>query len=524
MAKKPQFDIPQPLLDDLIENRWLPLVGAGFSRNAELPPGAMMPTWDQLGAELEHEVRLLVPGGGPVEALSTYGHEHGRLALVARLRRAIHFGEARAGAAHRALAHLPFDIVVTTNFDDLIEDGYRAVGRRLNTVVREHQLSSGVSRDAVTLVKAHGDLENEPVLIATEDDYDEFLLRRPLLATYLANLLITRVPVLIGYSLSDPDWRQILAAVRSRLGGSQQPVYAFELDPKPETVARFARRGVTVIPIKAGKRPPSEVYAGLFSHLRDHVAQHSLDVSVIRDESVREALLGSGRRLVLFVVPEELLAFYRAQVFPVVHSLGLVPATAYDVDPRSGSLDAAVLALLRRAAAVVVDTTLGGGAFEAYLARGQFIGRRTATAVVAGPSGVPQIFGGIEASVLEQTTPADPELVTRLQAWLESIAELLEAPPGADESTKTATTRIIDAFRRLEDALAERYAGIEGLGARLARADAEFGLPDAQSLEMLRVRAAIVHARREVSNAEAAAIEQWAEMLIGRLRDRVRTG
>jgi hypothetical protein len=41
--------IPTPLLEDIIMSRCVPVIGAGFSRNADLPPGMDMPLWDKLG-------------------------------------------------------------------------------------------------------------------------------------------------------------------------------------------------------------------------------------------------------------------------------------------------------------------------------------------------------------------------------------------------------------------------------------------------------------------------------------------
>ena len=41
--------IPKTLLDDFAESRVVPMVGAGFSKNAILPRGYSMPDWNQLG-------------------------------------------------------------------------------------------------------------------------------------------------------------------------------------------------------------------------------------------------------------------------------------------------------------------------------------------------------------------------------------------------------------------------------------------------------------------------------------------
>ena len=60
-------------------------------------------------------------------------------------------------------------------------------------------------------------------MVITEDDYDNFLRDHPVLATHVAAQLVDHTAVLIGYSLDDPDMRQILALLRSRLGRLSAP-------------------------------------------------------------------------------------------------------------------------------------------------------------------------------------------------------------------------------------------------------------------------------------------------------------
>src|SRR5205807_274375 len=101
---------------------------------------------------------------------------------------------------HRAFCSIAFDVVATTNFDFLLETQYDASRRYCRPVIEEDHLSVN-TRDAGTLLlKFHGDLHHPGRLVATEEDYDAFLDRYPLLATFISNLLITRTAVLIGYS------------------------------------------------------------------------------------------------------------------------------------------------------------------------------------------------------------------------------------------------------------------------------------------------------------------------------------
>ena len=52
------MDIPLPLLDDIEAGKCLPFVGAGFSLNARLPAGKVMPAWPELTAHLASIGRL----------------------------------------------------------------------------------------------------------------------------------------------------------------------------------------------------------------------------------------------------------------------------------------------------------------------------------------------------------------------------------------------------------------------------------------------------------------------------------
>src|SRR5688500_8801590 len=102
--------IPQPLLDDLVAGKWLPVVGAGMSRNAIVPGGATMPLWEDLGKELANEL-VDYPYSGALDALSAYSHEFGRPRMIERVSTALHVDSVRPGVAHRAFCSIPFDIV-----------------------------------------------------------------------------------------------------------------------------------------------------------------------------------------------------------------------------------------------------------------------------------------------------------------------------------------------------------------------------------------------------------------------------
>jgi len=226
----------------------VPIVGAGFSRNAVLPGALSMPFWRDLGQLIGAQVPDFPPDDvNPIEAISAYQHEFGRPRLIEELRKLLHHGVARPGPAHLEFCRLPFNVVCTTNADCLLERGYEAVSVDHYVIVEEQQLSIGVDPRTVTLLKFHGDLNHPHRLVVAEDDYDRFTVSNPLMITYLANLLITRTPVFVGYSLDDPDFRQILALISDRLGPHRRQAYVLTHRASRHERNRYERRNVRCI-------------------------------------------------------------------------------------------------------------------------------------------------------------------------------------------------------------------------------------------------------------------------------------
>ena len=107
MAARYLEHFPKPLLDDLVTGRWLPVIGAGMSLNARVPPPKRMPLWPDLGSTLAAEL----PGftsSGTLDAISAYQHEFGRAKLVERLTEALFIQDATPGEAHKAFCSIPF--------------------------------------------------------------------------------------------------------------------------------------------------------------------------------------------------------------------------------------------------------------------------------------------------------------------------------------------------------------------------------------------------------------------------------
>lgn len=350
---------PKPVLNDLVTGKWLPVLGAGMSLNAVTPAGKKMPLWKEMSKRLVDELGDFSPTSD-LDGISAYEHEFGRTRPIESLSEILLIRDAQPGSAHKEFCTIPFDIVCTTNFDFLLERQYDLTPRYVYPVVDEEQLSISTGSARTLLLKLHGDLRHPSRLVVTESDYDGFLSRFPLLATYLSNQLITKTAVFIGYSLEDPDFRQIWHVVTERLGRTRRQAYAIAVGARPTDIARYERRGVKVINLPGSRESYGDILATAFRELREYIRENTITVSKVTEErSLRELLLprDAANRLCFFSVPLDLLPFYRERVFPVVEEVGFVPVTADDVVTPGDSIIAKLDTLIDRSSVMVVELT-----------------------------------------------------------------------------------------------------------------------------------------------------------------------
>lgn len=361
---------PKPFLDDLVQNRTIPIVGAGFSKNADLPTNKVMPNWEELGKEFSN----LIDGysySGALDALSAFEHEYSRTKLIEKLSEELLINVAKPGSAHKTFCELPFELVCTTNLEFLLEKGYELTSRYCRPLIEEDQLSIANVNQGVSLLKFHGDLHHPKRMIVTEEDYDSFLDRYPLLSTFIANLLISKTAFFIGYSLDDPDFRQIWQLVGDRLGKLRRQAYTLRVDAKPNEISRFERRGVKVINIPGKASDYPVILESVFTELKEYWSEEFLKYSTItQEESLIELSLppNTSNRLCFISIPFNLLSFYKKYVFPVIRNHGFVPITADEVLTPGDSILPKISALIDRSALMIVDLTSSYASIEMGMA------------------------------------------------------------------------------------------------------------------------------------------------------------
>lgn len=541
MAPKYLAHFPKPLLEDLVNGSWLPVIGAGLSLNAKLPPPAKMPLWPELGKSFADSLLDYSPTS-VLDGISAYEHEFGRARLIERLAELLHITRAQPGPAHKEFCTLPFDIVCTTNFDFLLENQYdleHQDNRTAHPVVDEDQLSINIGTAGTLLLKLHGDVRHPKRLVVTEADYDGFLTNYPLIATYLANLLITKTAVFIGYSLDDPDFRQIWQLVASRLGKTRRMAYAIMVNARPGDIARFERRGVKVVNLPGTRDKYGDVLAEAFAELREYRREHAGPTLKPTEEKPLEQFLlprDAMSRLCLFATPLEVLPFYRENVFPLAEAVGFVPITAADVVNLGESISAKIDTLIDRAAVMVVDTTSPYTQFELGLAisRAQEeparLNRRPLRIISVVTEFTQLQVAGQNIQTIRRplVLSDDNEFVWQLAQALEAIAEEMglaqRHEPRRLLEAKEYQAAVIAAMTLLESTLRKRLnkppleAVRRPMSMRqlleLATKEGIAGDYYQDALFWTKLRNDVVHMRRRVSRQEAQAVVEGVERII----------
>ena len=163
----------------------------------------------------------------------------------------------KPSAAVRALAELDFPLILTTNYDQLLERALNKADKNPRKGVYDPagleattDFADGADDPQRPFIfKIHGDVDVPKSVVITDEDYIQFTLRmgdrdalHPVPETF--RYQFKRMPTLfIGYSLVDYNLRLLFKTLRWKLDPAQRkPAYSVDLYPDPLLVEQFERR------------------------------------------------------------------------------------------------------------------------------------------------------------------------------------------------------------------------------------------------------------------------------------------
>lgn len=323
--------IPKTLQEDFVENRVVPFIGAGFSRNAIVPPKTSVPDWDGLGRVISSYIPNYTYTN-PIDALSLFEAEYSRTKLIELIAKELHVFSIKPGKVHRAFCALNFESICTTNFDFLIEQTLAESSTPYSPIVSEDRLSINM-QETTKVIKMHGDFNHPDNMVITEDDYDCFLEKNKILATYVSNMFITKTLLLVGYSLDDYDIRTLWKTIGSRLGRLHTPAYVVLVGADQFEISKYERRNIKVINLPGEKKNYSEILSAFFTEIKSLIEKETPGKVYITNEKATEEfkMPVDDSRLCFISAPYNRISILKDVLYPVLMKNNITPVTTDEV-------------------------------------------------------------------------------------------------------------------------------------------------------------------------------------------------
>lgn len=146
--------------------------------------------------------------------------------------------KAKPGIVHNVIASLPFRYVLTTNYDDLMEKAFIGCEKLPRCEVYDPNGDRKTLKEATIkeplVYKLHGSVEKVDTIIASENDFIDFLasliLSESAIPELIKQLLKQNSILFIGYGLKDWNVRSMLRAIR----GTRIDKCSFAIQKKPK--------------------------------------------------------------------------------------------------------------------------------------------------------------------------------------------------------------------------------------------------------------------------------------------------
>ena len=411
--------IPKPLLKDFVYNRVVPFVGAGFSKNADIPDGIAMSDWNELGKIVASELPDYQFEGNAIDAFSYYETLYSRSKLVELLMRELHISEIKPGETIDAFCNLFSGTICTTNWDFLLEESMTLMHKPFSTVVTEDRLSVDPQLDC-KILKLHGDFNHPNKMVITENDYDMFLDRNPLFSTYVSNLFISNTMLLIGYSLDDNDFRSIWKVINSRLGAMAQPAYVLLVNPSQEQVYRFQRRNIRVINLPGAAKNYKKILHDLFVEINEYITTERNITAKSTNEKINEQMTipAEDNRLCFVSCPTNRIAQLSDILYPILRSTGVTPVRPDNMLKIEGNIIDVTKTLIQKSRFAIVDITGNNSNSFFDLAYLQSENKYQDTLVIADTNSPTPSFAADHKIVLYSLDPTDDYM---LESFTENV-------------------------------------------------------------------------------------------------------
>lgn len=157
--------------------------------------------------------------------------------------------------------------IITTNYDPLLETLFP----QFEVFTGQEELMFSDPVGVGEIYKIHGSYKKPESLVLTSEDYEGFEQKNPYLAAKLLTIFVEHPVIFLGYSLSDPNIRQILTSIASiltqdNISKLQDRLIFVQWAPSVSAPPRMTQ---TVFPVDALSLPIQQITVSSYEEIFD---------------------------------------------------------------------------------------------------------------------------------------------------------------------------------------------------------------------------------------------------------------
>ena len=214
--------------------------GAGISVDAGIPG------WKVLIDEMKSEIEIPKYEDDYLRIAQMYFNDRQQKDFVDKARSVLKHKKIKHNEIHEEIFQLNPEYILTTNYDDLLEQVIKKKSLPFSVVSKDKQFTYALNTNL--LVKIHGDLDDTDIVLK-EDDYIDYSYNHPLIEAFIKSIFASKVVLFVGYGFSDINLKMIIQSVRNILGGDFQNAYLLSIDEDFHPTQReyLRNKGINVV-------------------------------------------------------------------------------------------------------------------------------------------------------------------------------------------------------------------------------------------------------------------------------------
>lgn len=208
------------IADELMKKRLAVFVGAGCSIAMGLP------SWSKLIGDIQSKFKIKTNEKDLLRVAVKIEKEIGAVPFREEISDRIKTYPHSPGTLHKSLISLDANLLITTNYDRLLEDAFRNEGLAPSVIIQDKDIPS-INPTKKTVVKLHGDIDSPSSIIITSNDYLKYNLEHSAFVDWLKSKAVQNTLLFIGTSFTDQRLRDTDDYVLKRFGEFRRPPCIF---------------------------------------------------------------------------------------------------------------------------------------------------------------------------------------------------------------------------------------------------------------------------------------------------------